>query len=60
MKKYIKPTIEFVELRVEERLARCYYDPQKKDHVDPIGNPANHSSDLPGNHPGCRYHCPHS
>lgn len=24
MKKYVKPTIEFVELRVEERLAVCY------------------------------------
>ena len=25
MKKYVKPTIEFVELRPEERLAGCRY-----------------------------------
>ncbi|GEM_PF-5487181 len=25
MKKYVKPTFEFVELRIEERLAACRY-----------------------------------
>ncbi|GIM28727.1 hypothetical protein CPJCM30710_13930 [Clostridium polyendosporum] len=59
MKKYVKPTFEFVELRIEERVARCVNDP-----LPPSGNGDTNyfgygnSSELPGNHPGCVYHCP--
>lgn len=63
MKKYVKPSLEFVELRIEERLARCYYEPNPgkgKGKCDQSTFPHNHSSDLPGNHPGCHFHCPHS
>ena len=61
MKEYVKPSFEFVELRIEERLARCYFEPITNDVLDiHENNEQNHSADLPGNHPGCRYHCPHS
>lgn len=60
MKKYIKPTLELVELRIEERLARCYYQPIPGKPKGSHTNPPNHSCDIPGNHPGCRYHCPNS
>jgi hypothetical protein len=47
MKKYIKPTIDAIELRLEERVARCYDEPKPGN-----GNP------NPGDTPGNREHCP--
>jgi hypothetical protein len=47
MKQYVKPTLDAIELRLEERVARCYDDP------NPAGIITN-----PGNHPGNKEHCP--
>lgn len=47
MKEYVKPTLEAVELRLEERVARCYDEPKNGK-----SNPNN------GDHPGKREHCP--
>lgn len=58
MNKYVKPTFEFVELRIEERLARCYTEGQNHEHIHL--EQYDHSNDIPGTHPGCLYHCPHS
>lgn len=60
MKKYNKPSFEFVELRVEERLARCF----NHEHTHPGGPQEDvsnhgHAAHLSGCYPGCRYHCPH-
>lgn len=62
LKKYNKPTLEFVELRIEERLARCYMEPQQHhdDFTMPLDGNNGHGEGLPGDHPGCVYHCPHS
>jgi len=58
MKKYVKPSFEFVELRVEERLANCYYNNK---HIENFTSDNNgHGENIPGGHPGCVYHCPHS
>lgn len=61
MKEYIKPSFEFVELRIEERLARCCNDPMPPNSNGNCRSNSNgHGLALPGNHPGCVYHCPHS
>ncbi|WP_160676062.1 MULTISPECIES: hypothetical protein [Clostridium] len=49
MKKYVKPTFEAVELRLEERIARCYNQPKPK---------KSHGGPNCGDHPGRREHCP--
>ena len=35
MKKYVKPTIEFIEIRPEERLAKCKYVNKNRGHACP-------------------------
>lgn len=49
MKEYVKPTLDAVELRLEERVARCYDQPKPKQSK---GQP-NY-----GDHPGKKEHCP--
>lgn len=47
MKEYVKPTLEVVELRLEERIARCFDQPNN-----------GKSSPNYGDTPGAREHCP--
>lgn len=49
MKKYIKPTLEVIELRLEERVARCYDQPKPMKSNGKLNN---------GDHPGKKEHCP--
>lgn len=49
MKKYVKPTLDAVELRLEERVARCYDQPKP---AQSKGNPNF------GDTPGKKEHCP--
>ncbi|MEQ8154201.1 MAG: hypothetical protein ABRQ25_04870 [Clostridiaceae bacterium] len=49
MKKYVKPTLDAIELRLEERVARCYDQPKP-----PNSNGLNNA----GDHPGNKEHCP--
>lgn len=49
MKEYVKPTLEVVELRLEERVARCYDQPK----------PETSNGNLNyGDTPGLPLHCP--
>jgi hypothetical protein len=49
MKEYVKPEMERVELRLEERIARCKDDPNPG--VTDVCN-------VPGNNPGLQEQCP--
>lgn len=48
MKEYVKPTLDVVELRLEERIARCFDQPNTgNDGTTPGDGPG-----VPGNCPG--------
>jgi len=49
MKEYVKPTLDAVELRLEERVARCCDQPKPK---------VSHGKPNCGDHPGLVFHCP--
>lgn len=49
LKEYIKPTLDVVELRLEERVARCCYQPKPGQ---------SHGKPNCGDHPGQKEHCP--
>lgn len=49
MKKYVKPTLDAIELRLEERVARCYTEPKP---------PNSNGIDNPGDNPGIPENCP--
>jgi hypothetical protein len=59
MKPYEKPTFQFIELRIEERIARCSEDPLPSAKGKKTSDfSAFKEGSPPGDNPGCNYSCP--